>query len=33
MGNMDPLNTPVPFVSTKNYVYIIKIESKVVDPP
>ena len=32
MDNMDPLNTPVAFVSTENDVYIIKIEFEVVDP-
>ena len=29
---MDPLNTPVAFVSLKNGIYIIKIESKAADP-
>ena len=32
MVNMDPLNTPVAFVSLKNGIYIIKIESKAADP-
>ena len=32
MGNLDPLNTPAAFVSLKNGIFIIKIESKAVDP-
>jgi hypothetical protein len=32
MSNRDSLNTPVAFFSMENGIYIIKIESEVVDP-